>query len=280
MSSRQFSTPMMKQYASIKKKYKDCLLFFRLGDFYELFLEDAEIGANVLEIQLTRRPRGKDGHIPMAGVPYHAADNYIARLVKAGYKVAICEQISEPDKKGIVERDVVRVVTPGTLTDEKNLNKKEGNYTMSLSLKKNKLGIAFADLSTGDFQTTEIDFSENSKNVLLTEIARFRPSECIVDDNLYNNFLLLKTLNENSKISITNFKEFKNYTKNAKSEIAKQLNLNDYNDLEIKEKKEAINASAALIGYLKETQKSKLYHIQKIKSYSPGDYLILDKSTL
>lgn len=115
---------MMKQYEEIKKRYPDCLLFFRLGDFYELFLDDAKIGSEILGITLTGRPKGKDGRIPMAGVPYHAVDGYLHKLVKAGYKVAICEQLSEPDKKGIVERDVIRVVTPGTIMDERVLEKK------------------------------------------------------------------------------------------------------------------------------------------------------------
>src|SRR3990172_1635480 len=128
LAVREFTTPMMKQYIKIKKEYSDCLLFFRLGDFYELFMEDAEIGTQVLDITLTARPNGKSGKIPMAGVPYHAVDSYLAKLVKAGYKVAICEQVSEPNKYGIVEREVVRIVTPGTILDEKALNRKENNY--------------------------------------------------------------------------------------------------------------------------------------------------------
>ena len=130
-----FNTPMMKQYMEVKEKYKDCLLFFRMGDFYELFLEDAHIGAEVLDVALTSRSKGKDGRVPMAGVPYHAVDAYIAKLVKAGYKVAICEQLSEPNKKGIVDRDVIRIITPGTVLDEKTLSQKEHNYIVSISKK-------------------------------------------------------------------------------------------------------------------------------------------------
>src|SRR6266498_3985205 len=129
-----FTTPMMKQYQDIKSQYPDCLLLFRLGDFYELFLEDAHIGAQVLDITLTARPEGKDGRVPMAGVPYHALDSYLSKLVKAGYKVAICEQVSEPNKYGSVDREVVRIVTPGTVLDEKSLERKENNYIMSLAL--------------------------------------------------------------------------------------------------------------------------------------------------
>src|SRR5688572_26211235 len=122
-----FTTPMMKQYGEIKKQYQDCLLFYRMGDFYELFMEDALVGARILNITLTSRPKGKDGRIPMAGVPYHAVDSYLAKLVKAGYKVAICEQVSLPNKYGIVDREVIRIVTPGTVLDEHVLDKKENN---------------------------------------------------------------------------------------------------------------------------------------------------------
>ena len=122
----QFETPMMKQYLDIKKEYQDCLLFFRLGDFYEMFLDDAKTGAEILGITLTRRSRGKDGYIPMAGVPFHAADSYISKLVSAGYKVAICEQLSDPNEPGIVERGVVRIVTPGTVIDDKTLDRMAG----------------------------------------------------------------------------------------------------------------------------------------------------------
>ena len=125
---QEFTTPMMKQYIEIKKQYNDCLLFFRMGDFYELFLDDAHIGAKILNIVLTGRAKGKDGRVPMAGVPYHAVDSYISKLVKAGYKVAICEQITEPNKYGIVEREVIRIVTPGTVLDEQTLEKKKNEY--------------------------------------------------------------------------------------------------------------------------------------------------------
>src|SRR5438105_11113904 len=151
-----FSTPMMKQYSDIKKQYPDCLLFYRMGDFYELFMEDAHIGARVLNITLTGKSNGKSGKIPMAGVPYHAVDSYLAKLVKAGYKVAICEQLSPPNKKGLVKRDVVRIVTPGTMLDEKALEKKENNYLISLAVDAKNIALTIADVSTGYFATTEI----------------------------------------------------------------------------------------------------------------------------
>src|SRR5947209_5194917 len=127
-----FATPMMRQYAKIKAQYQDCLLFYRMGDFYELFLDDAVIGSQILNITLTHKRGGADGNIPMAGVPFHAVDAYLSKLTNAGYKVAICEQVSLPNKYGLVDREVIRVVTPGTVLDENTLNKKENNFLVSV----------------------------------------------------------------------------------------------------------------------------------------------------
>ncbi|OGC46972.1 hypothetical protein A2713_00520 [candidate division WWE3 bacterium RIFCSPHIGHO2_01_FULL_35_17] len=162
---KHFETPMMKQYAFIKKQYADCILFFRLGDFYEMFLEDAEIGSKVLDITLTARNKGKDGAIPMCGVPFHASDAYISKLVKNGYKVAICEQIGTPqESEDLVERDVIRVVTPGTIIDENMLENKSNNYVLTISIdrKKNQLSMSYADISTGDFIIKETPLISNS----------------------------------------------------------------------------------------------------------------------
>src|SRR5579872_466390 len=179
-----FTTPMMKQYSDIKKQYIDCLLFYRMGDFYELFLEDAHIGARILNITLTGKANGKGGRIPMAGVPYHSVDSYLAKLVKAGYKVAICEQLSPPNKKGLVKRDVVRIVTPGTMLDEKSLEKKENNYLICLTTNKTKAAIALADISTGYFAAIEIE-TDSKEQIIMNELSRINPSECILPKDLY-----------------------------------------------------------------------------------------------
>jgi len=178
-----FSTPMMKQYSDIKAQYTNCLLFYRMGDFYELFLEDAHIGARVLNITLTGKANGKGGRIPMAGVPYHSVDTYLAKLVKAGYKVAICEQLSPPNKKGLVKRDVVRIVTPGTMLDEKALEKKENNYLISLALDGKKVAVTITDVSTGYFATTEIA-GDTPEQIIRNELARIHPKECILPENM------------------------------------------------------------------------------------------------
>jgi len=149
-------TPAMKQYVEIKEKYPDCILLYRMGDFYELFFEDAVLVAPLLEITLTSRNKGKEDSVPLCGFPYHAASSYISRLVEKGYKVAVCEQVEDPKKaKGIVKREVIRVITPGLLLDPENLQAGENNFLAGLSFNQNKYGFAFVDISTGEFQISE-----------------------------------------------------------------------------------------------------------------------------
>ncbi len=278
---RTFSTPMMQQYMEIKKQYKDCLLLFRLGDFYELFLDDAKVGAKTLSITLTKRPRGKDGDIPMAGVPFHSADSYIAKLVEVGYKVAICEQVSEPDNKGIVEREVVRIVTPGTILDEKSLIQKKHNYVMSLTFVHESMGLAVADLSTGDFQTTEF-LLKNKKleEILDTELIRFEPSECILHPQNYHNHNLIKALKTQKKLNIYCLHEWDDYVVDAEKKLKKHFNIKSLRTFNIHKKQKAIKASAVLLQYLQHTQLGKVQHIQSIKTYSPDNCVVLDRTTI
>ncbi|MBA3550605.1 DNA mismatch repair protein MutS [Patescibacteria group bacterium] len=278
--TRQFSTPMMQQYAAIKEQYKDCLLFFRLGDFYELFLDDAIVGAKVLDIILTRRPRGKDGDIPMAGVPYHAADVYIAKLVRAGHKIAICEQVSEPDKKGIVERKVVRIVTPGTILDEKTLTAKEHNYTMSISIGENIIGIAVADISTGDFQVTEREFKDSIAPILAQEYARFTPAECIVNTASYNSPTLLKHLTQERSMNVSIFQEWDEHAEYAEKNLKRHFKVKSLRGFGLTHKDQAIKAAGTLLGYLSHTQQNRIGHMTSLCTYEPEDHVILDASTI
>ncbi|OGM29779.1 DNA mismatch repair protein MutS [Candidatus Woesebacteria bacterium RIFCSPHIGHO2_01_FULL_41_10] len=278
-AKRIFSTPMMQQYAAIKQQHKDCLLFFRLGDFYELFLDDAIIGAKILDIVLTKRPRGKDGSIPMAGVPYHAAENYITRLVKAGYKVAICEQVSEPDKKGIVEREVIRIVTPGTIMSDSALEKGDSNYTMSISISDKSVGLAFADLSTGDFKTTEIEINDDLETLLSTEIARFGPRECILSEELYANILLLKALSQHPGLNMYKYEKWETQAARADKTLKEHFAIASLATFGLEKKPQAQKASSSLLGYLIDTQRRRIPHITHLTSYSPGDYVILDYAT-
>jgi DNA mismatch repair protein MutS len=272
-------TPMMKQYMAIKKQYPDCLLFYRVGDFYELYLDDAPIGAKVLNITLTGKANGNGGRIPMAGVPYHAVDAYLSKLVKAGYKVAICEQLSPPNKNGLVERDVVRIVTPGTMLDEKALSKKENNYIISLLIEENKLSITTADISTGYFATSEIT-TENVEQTLRDELARISPTECILQEELYSDPPLLKILNSQNGLNIYPFSAWDSYAANAENYLKKHFGVIDLNGFGIADKPLAMQSAAALLGYLQDTQKSPIAHIKKIVTSETDEYMSLDRSTI
>lgn len=272
-----FTTPMMKQYQDIKNEYPDCLLLFRLGDFYELFLEDAHIGAQVLDITLTARPEGKDGRVPMAGVPYHALDSYLAKLVKAGYKVAICEQVSEPNNKGIVDREVVRIVTPGTVMDEKSLEKKENNYIMSLVLDASTFALAVADISTGHFETNQVVYSDLEQS-LKDELARINPAECILPPELYNNPDIIRILKTQKSLTIYAFHDWEHHAN--ESTLKNHFQVSTLASFAITDKALCITSSAALLAYLKNTQKGKVGHIKKIVSYEGDHYVSLDRSSI
>ena len=187
-------TPMMKQYMSIKEKHKDTILFFRLGDFYEMFFDDAIKASQELEIALTKRDAGGDEKAPMCGVPYHVADTYISKLVEKGYKVAICEQLEDPSvAKGLVDRDVVRIITPGTITDSNVLDEKSNNYLASIYIDDFGLGLAYTDSSTGEFYTTEYLGNEDSiYDFLLDEIGKIFPAEIICNKEFMKNQKLVK----------------------------------------------------------------------------------------
>ena len=183
-------TPAMKQYVKIKEKYPDCILFYRMGDFYEMFFEDAVTAAPVLEITLTSRNKGKEDSVPLCGFPYHAASAYITKLVEKGFKVAICEQVEDPKKaKGIVKREVIRVITPGLVLDEENLAAGENNYLACLCACKDTLGLAFLDISTGEFQISE--FSD--REFFFIAIAGLDFKELILSRD-FPDKILLKTL--------------------------------------------------------------------------------------
>lgn len=272
-------TPMMKQYMAIKKQYPDCLLFYRMGDFYELFHEDAHIGARVLNITLTGKANGNGGRIPMAGVPYHAVDSYLAKLVKAGYKVAICEQLSPPNKRGLVERDVVRIVTPGTMLDEKALSKKENNYIISLAVADKRIAVTTADLSTGYFAVSEIT-ADSVEQSLRDELSRTSPTECILSDEVYNDPRMLKILNNQTGLNIYPFAAWETYTSSAEAYLKKHFGVIDLHGFGVADKPLALQSAAALLGYLQNTQKSNVAHIKKLITTTNDEYMTLDKSTI
>lgn len=269
-------TPMMQQYLNIKEQYKDCILFFRLGDFYEMFFSDAEIASKEMEITLTGKDCGLDERAPMCGVPFHAADGYIARLVAKGFKVAICEQVEDPAlAKGLVKRDVVRVVTPGTVTDIAMLDERKNNYLMSVCSNGNFYGIAAVDITTGDFYTTRITWG-NTKGKLLDEIAKYLPSELVVNSEFNSDTEFLSELNRRFNTYISTFYdssfEYGNALNTLKTHFKNvTINLSDY-DI-------SVNAAGALLRYLDMTQKVSLNHIQSFNSYNIEEYMVLDVAT-
>jgi DNA mismatch repair protein MutS len=269
-------TPMMQQYLSIKEQYKDCILFFRLGDFYEMFFSDAEVASKELEITLTGKDCGLDERAPMCGVPFHAADGYVARLISKGFKVAICEQVEDPAlAKGIVKRDVIKVVTPGTVTDIAMLDDRKNNYLMSVCKNGNFYGIAAVDITTGDFYATRITWG-NTRGKLLDEVAKYLPSELVVNSEFNSDTEFLSELKRRFSIYISTFED-SSFEYGIASETLKEhfnnisLNLSDY-DI-------SINASGALLKYLDMTQKVSLNHIQNFISYSIEEYMVLDAAT-
>lgn len=274
-----FSTPMMQQYLQIKAEHQDCLLLFRLGDFYELFLEDAKIGSQILNIVLTSRDRGKDGRIPMAGVPYHAADSYISKLIKAGYKVAICDQVSEPNGKGLVERKVTRIITPGTTLSQASLNHKTNNFIISLSLADHQLGIATTDLSTGVFYTSQIN-GPHWPEELSQHLTKLDAKECIVAPSDYRNPDILSALQSFSQITIHTFSDWIDSDKAAQKILKKQFSSPHLKELNLEQNHLAVIAAANLIEYLKYTQKRDISHIRYITPLTDHNYLTLDRSAI
>jgi len=269
-------TPMMQQYLDIKEQYADCILFFRLGDFYEMFFEDAELASKELEITLTGKDCGLDERAPMCGVPFHSADSYISRLINKGYKVAICEQIEDPAlAKGIVKRDVIRVVTPGTVTDSSMLDEKKNNYLLSVYRSKYYFGLACVDVSTGEFAATQINWG-NTVNKLVDELAKYSPSEIIVNSELFNDQALISNIKKRFNVYISIFDDRYFEEKNALSKIQEK-----FSGCELAEREYdlSVNASGALLEYLEQTQKVNLDHIQNINTYRLEEFMLLDVST-
>ena len=197
-------TPMMQQYLETKKEYKDCILFYRLGDFYEMFFDDAVTASRELELTLTGKDCGQEERAPMCGVPYHAVESYLNRLISKGYKVAICEQVEDPKTaKGIVKREVIRVVTPGTNLNMQALDESKNNYLMSIVYLGDELGVSVVDFSTGDYFVTEV----SSGNILIDEINKFVPSEIIINEYFAMSGIDLDPVREKlgAKVGATDF---------------------------------------------------------------------------
>ena len=268
-------TPMMQQYMSVKVQHPHSLMFYRMGDFYELFFDDAHKAAKLLGITLTHRGKANGNPIPMAGVPYHAAEGYLARLVKKGETVVICEQIGEVTGKGPVERGVVRIITPGTLTDDALLNAHQSSNLVSIAIHQNQIGIALLDLSAGIFKVQQQEFKAEQ---LPLELARLMPSELVLNEDIQDQALLeqIKSLIE---CPITKRPNVDFNLNNAQKTLCDQLGVSTLSGFGIDELPLAKVAAAALIHYAKETQKTALPHIRSIKLEQSSDFIALDPVT-
>ncbi len=272
-------TPMMQQYKAIKEEYPDCILFFRLGDFYEMFFEDAEIAAQVLEIVLTARDAGSGVRVPMCGVPYHAADTYASRLIAKGYRVAICEQVEDPNTaKGLVKREVVRVITPGTITDLSMLEAGENNNLVALAESESSIGLAVIDVSTGDFQVTELSGQEAPSQVI-SELFRLRPAECLIPAWSHHESLLYEFADKVQNVVFTQMDPAYYQYAEGEKRLKDFFGVEDLSELGLEEWPAAVVAASVLLVFLETTCRAQLKHLCRIRRYQPREFLGLDVNT-
>ena len=271
-------SPMMMQYFEIKNEYSDTILFFRLGDFYEMFFDDAKIAAQELDLVLTGRDCGQEERAPMCGVPFHSADSYIAKLVSRGYKVAVCEQVEDPaTTKGLVKRDVIRVITPGTVIESNMLEDGTNNYLCSIFFGERDMGVCFADISTGEFHITILD-GDDIENKLINQLSTYSPREILVNSKVLD----LKSVEDFSKRINANVEvlddECFDFDK-ASAVIIETLKKEEISSLGVGHSKSGVSALGAVIGYLKETQKrNDIEAPSEIDFYDDEQYLKLDIS--
>lgn len=269
-------TPMMQHYLKTKEEYKDCILFYRLGDFYEMFFDDAKIVSKELELTLTGKSCGLKERAPMCGVPFHAADSYINRLVSNGHKVAICEQVEDPKlAKGIVKREVIRVVTPGTNIDMQSLDETKNNFIMCIVYLEDRYGIATCDVTTGEYNVTEVD----SERKLLDELNRFVPSEVICNNAFYMSGIDVDDMRNRLHITVSSLESWYFGDDLAKETLLSHFHVKQLQGLGLEDYECGVIAAGALLKYLYETQKNSLDHILEIHPYSIGKYMIIDSSS-
>ena len=269
-------TPMMQKYMETKEEYKDCILFYRLGDFYEMFFEDAQVASKELEITLTGKSCGLEERAPMCGIPYHAVDGYLNKLVSRGYKVAICEQVEDPKlAKGLVKRAVTRIVTPGTNLNVQALEETKNNFLMSIVYMPNKIGISIADVTTGDYYLTEV---EDIKK-LLDEIYKYLPTEIICNDALLVSGLDIEDLKGRMGMAVYPLDSWYFDDDSCKKVIMKHFKVTTITGLGIEDFPAGVIAAGALLQYLYETQKNGLAHFTHLYPYVTNKYMLLDSST-
>ena len=269
-------TPMMKQYMETKSQYQDCILFYRLGDFYEMFFDDALTASRELEITLTGKNCGQEERAPMCGVPYHAVEGYLNKLVSKGYKVAICEQMEDPKQaKGIVKREVVRIVTPGTNLDAQALDETKNNYIMCIVYIADRYGISVADISTGEYLVTELPDSSR----LMDEISRFVPAEIICNEAFYMSGMDLDGLKDRFGVTIYSLESWYFDDSLCREKLLEHFHVSGFGGLGLEDYDCGIISAGALLQYLLETQKNSLSNLTHITPYVTGKYMLLDSAT-
>ncbi len=269
-------SPMMKHYMKTKEENKDCILFYRLGDFYEMFFEDAQIASKELELTLTGKNCGLPERAPMCGVPHHALDTYLGRLVKKGYKVAICEQVEDPkESKGIVKREIVRIVTPGTNFDVQAVEESKNNYLMSIVYVEDKYGVSIADVTTGEYYITEVD----TRMKLMDEISRFAPTEIICNESFLMSGIDVGDMRNRLGIVVYSLEPWYFDDERCRKCLMEHFKTTSLSGIGLSDYDTGIIASGGLLQYLYETQKTSLAHLSHLCPYSASKYMIIDSST-
>ena len=269
-------TPMMQHYLKTHEEYKDCILFYRLGDFYEMFFDDAKVVSKELELTLTGKSCGAEERAPMCGIPYHAAETYLTRLVKKGYKVAICEQVEDPKlAKGMVKREVTRVVTPGTTLNEQALDETKNNYIMCIAYIGDHYGISSADITTGDYYVTEVD----SERKLLDEVNKYQPTEIICNEAFYISGIDIDDMKNRMGIVVYSLDAWYFSDETAQMTLKDHFKVRDLEGLGLADYDSGVIAAGALLKYLYETQKTTLSNLVAIHPYTTGKFMIIDSST-
>ena len=270
-------TPMMQQYMQIKEQNKDCILFYRLGDFYEMFYEDANICSKELEIVLTGKSVGQEERAPMCGIPYHALDSYLSKLVSRGYRVAICEQVEDPKvSKGIVKREVIRIVTPGTNLNTQVLDETKNNYLMSIVHTTNAYGVSIIDITTGDYYVTEVD----TERKLMDEIYKWSPSEIICNDTFFVSGINIEALKSIGNLTLSPLEPWYFDDELCVRALKEHFKVGTIDGLGLKDYTIGVIAAGCVMQFLRETQKSSLTHIIKLTPYTYEKYMLLDSSTV
>ena len=275
MANSSGMTPVRRQYLQIKKQYPDTIVLFRLGDFYETFDEDAKIVAKACDIVLTSRPVGKGQRVPLAGVPYHAVEGYLAKLIKAGHKVAIVEQVDDQPVRGLMPREVTRVVTPGNIVEPTLLEEKRNNYLAALVIEDSKAGIAYADITTGEFATAQLS-GDNIEHAVVEELERLHPAECLIQDTSTS------PIYQSTNLPVYQFTKYESWRfelGNARQVLLDHFEVASLAGYGCEGLPLAVRAAGAIVQYLRETQKAALAQLSNLRTYSTSDFMTLDTST-